>query len=395
MKEERLNGPILFLSFRPIVLPLQKSCPIDWEKGMSKSKWEIRAEWFLIFALGAAFLYLSKSVLVPLLIALLLAYAFDPVVGFLEKRGVPRWLAILLIFFLILGVIFLFLFFVIPIVQSQIIRAADRFPAYLEYIREKVFPYIEEKFGVHLPTTFKEMSETVLPRLKEQAPSVFQPVTGFIVALFSNTARLLISILDLIVIPFAFYYLLKDFNGLKEAVVRYIPPRHRPEAFRRLREVDRSLGGFIRGQLLVILFLAVFYGIGLTLLGVDLAFVIGIVAAFGEIVPFVGFLVGLSLALLISLLQFQDLLHPFYVLLVMGTIQSIQSFGVAPLVMGHQAGLHPLVVIAAIYIGGDLFGFIGVLLAVPMAAVLVVLIRTLAEHYRRSDLYRGPAGPLD
>ena len=357
---------------------------------MSDSKWEIRAEWFLIFAVGMGFLYLAKSVLVPLLIALLLAYAFDPVVGFLERKGVPRWLAILLIFLLILGVIFLFLFFVVPIVQAQIARAVERLPAYLEYTREKPFPYIEETFGVHLPKTFKEVSETMLPRLREEASSVFQPATVFIVALFSNTARLLVSIFDLIVIPFAFYYLLKDFNGLKKIVARYIPPRHRPEAFRRLHEVDRSLGGFIRGQLLVVLFLAVFYGIGLTLIGIDLAFVIGIVAAFGELVPFVGFLVGASLAVLISLLQFQDLLHPFYVLLAMGTIQSSQAFVVAPLVMGHQAGLHPLVVIAAIYIGGDLFGFVGVLLAVPAAAVLLVLFRTLAEHYRRSDLYRGP-----
>src|SRR3569832_100812 len=108
---------------------------------MSDSKWEIRAEWFLIFAVGMGFLYLAKSVLVPLLIALLLAYAFDPVVGFLERKGVPRWLAILLIFLLILGVIFLFLFFVVPIVQAQIARAVERLPAYLEYIREKLFPY--------------------------------------------------------------------------------------------------------------------------------------------------------------------------------------------------------------------------------------------------------------
>jgi predicted PurR-regulated permease PerM len=365
------------------------------------SKWEIRAEWFLIFALGMVFIYLARSILVPLLIASLLAYAFDPLVGSLERKGVRRSLAIWFIFFLIVGVIFLFFFFVIPVVQEQIARAVERFPAYMEYIRDKIFPYVEERFGIHIPTTFKEMSETLLPKLREQAPAAFQPVTLFLLAFFSNTARLLVSVIDLIVIPFAFYYLLKDFDTLKQTVVEYIPPRHREEAFRRLHEIDRSLGGFIRGQFLVISFLAVCYGVGLTLLGVDLAFVIGIVAAIGEIVPFIGFMVGLTLALLIALLQFQDLLHPFYVLLLMGAIQSAQAFVISPLVMGHQVGLHPLVVISAIYIGGDLFGFIGVLFAVPIAAVVVVLIKTLAEHYRNSVLYRGsttviePGGPTD
>lgn len=362
---------------------------------MSESKWEARAEWFLIFALGVGVLYVCRSFVVPLLIGSILAYAFDPAVGFLQRRRIPRVLAIWLIFFLLAAVIFLFLFFVIPVIQEQIARAVDRFPSYMAYLREKIFPSIEETFGVHLPTTLKEISDTLLPRLREQAPAVFQPVTVFIVAFFSNTARFLVALLNLIVIPFAFYYLLRDFDRLKKKVAAYIPPRHRPEAFRRLREIDRSLGGFIRGQFLVILFLAIFYGIGLTFIGVDLAFVLGIIAAVGEIVPYIGFIVGLSLSILIALLQFQDLLHPFYVVALFAAIQSIQGMVVAPLVMGSQVGLHPLIVIAAIYIGGDLFGFIGVLLAVPMAAVLVVLIKTLAEHYRRSDLYRGPAGRSD
>jgi predicted PurR-regulated permease PerM len=359
---------------------------------MAESKWEIRAEWFLIFVLGIGFLYLCRSIVVPLLIASLLAYAFDPAVGFLERRRIPRVLGIWLIFLLIVAIIFLFLFFVIPVIQAQIVRAVERFPSYLEYFREKILPSIEETFGIHLPTTFKEISDTLLPRLREQAPAVFQPVTVFVLAFFSNTARLLVALINLIVIPFAFYYLLRDFDRLKKNVAAYIPPRHRPEAYRRLNEIDRSLGGFIRGQFLVIFFLAVFYGVGLTFIGVDLAFVLGFIAAIGEIVPYIGFTIGLSLSILIAVLQFQDFLHPFYVILLFAAIQSIQGLMVAPLVMGRQVGLHPLIVIGAIYVGGDLFGFIGVLLAVPMAAVLVVLIKMLAEHYRKSALYRGQAG---
>jgi predicted PurR-regulated permease PerM len=254
-----------------------------WQ-GMVDSKQGVQWWWWLILAGTIGLLYLSKSVLVPLTIAALLAYAFDPAVDFLEKRRVPRSLGVWLIFLIIVTVIFLFLLFVIPVIQEQIARAVERFPAYIEYIRDRFIPYLEETFGFTLPKTFQEISETVLPRLREQAPTVFQPVTGFLLTFFSNTAHFL---------------------------------------------------------------------------------------------------------------------HPFYIVLLFAAIQSVQGLVVAPLVMGHSVGLHPLVVIVAIYVGGDLFGFIGVLLAVPMAAILVVLIKTLAEHYRNSMLYRGsaeiiePGGPGD
>lgn len=345
--------------------------------------------WLAILALGIGIIYLAGSILIPFLIAFLLAYAFDPVVLFMERRRIRRPFAIWFVIFIIAAVLVLFLLVVIPIIQEEITRALEQLPRYLEHVRTDFLPYLEERFGIHIPKTYEEITETVLPRLSEEAPNIFRPVTAVLLSFFSNTAYLLAAIANLIVIPFAFYYFLKDFETLKAQVWEYVPPRHRPEVSRWLRELDRSLAGFIRGQLLVILFLAVLYGIGLTLIGVDLAFVLGIIAAFGEIVPYVGFIVGLSLSILVSLLQFQDFLHPFYVILLFAAVQSVQGLVVAPLVMGQQVGLHPLVVIAAVYIGGDLFGFVGILLAVPGAAVVVVLFKALAEHYRRSPLYRA------
>lgn len=350
---------------------------------------EARWGWLAILALGIGILYLAGSILIPFLIAFLLAYAFDPVVVFLERRRVHRSLAIWFVITIIATILVLFLLVVIPIIQEETTRALEQLPGYLEHLRTDLLPYLEKRFGVHIPQTYEELSETVLPRLKEEAPNIFRPVTNILLSFFSNTAYLLAAIANLIVIPFAFYYFLKDFEALKATVWEYIPPRHRDEASRWLGELDRSLAGFIRGQLLVVLFLAILYGVGLTFIGVDLAFVLGIIGAFGEIVPYVGFVVGLSLSILISFLQFQDLLHPFYVVLLFGAIQSVQGLVIAPLVMGQQVGLHPLVVIAAVYIGGDLFGFVGILLAVPGAAVVVVLFKALAEHYRRSTLYRA------
>ena len=355
---------------------------------MAGARRETRWGWLAILAIGIAIVYLARSVLIPFLIAFLLAYAFDPVVVFLERRGIRRSLAIWFVFTVIGAGLVLFLLVIIPIIQAEIARALVQIPGYLEHLRADVLPYLERRFGIEIPKTFDEISAKILPRLREEAPNIFRPATAVLLSFFSNTAYLLAAIANLIVIPFAFYYFLKDFERLKEGVEGYLPPRHRSEVDKWVHELDLSLSGFIRGQLLVVSFLALLYGIGLTLIGVDLAFVLGIIGAFGEIVPYVGFIVGLSLSVLVSFLQFQDLLHPFYVILLFTAIQSVQGLIVAPLVMGQQVGLHPLVVIAAVYIGGDLFGFIGILLAVPGAAVVVVLLKALAERYRRSALYR-------
>ncbi|MFY9268633.1 MAG: AI-2E family transporter [Candidatus Manganitrophaceae bacterium] len=356
---------------------------------MAESKRETRWGWFAISALGIGVIYFARSILVPFLIALLLAYTFDPMITFLERRRIRRFLAIWFLLTLLFAGVVLFLFVIIPIIQKELTLALEQIPRYLQYLQTTLLPALEHRFGLSIPKTFEEVSAALLPRLKEEGATIVQPLTALVGSLFSNTARLFGALVNLIVIPFAFYYFLSDFDRIKKVILAYIPPRYQEEAKKRFEEIDRSLSGFIRGQLLIILFLAILYGIGLRLIGLDLALILGILSAVGEIVPYVGFTVGLSLSALVGFLQFQDLLHPFYILLLFAAIQSIQGMVIAPWVMGHQVGLRPLVVIAAIYIGGDLFGFIGILLAIPGAAVGVVLLKTLGDAYRRSSLYTG------
>ncbi len=352
------------------------------------SKYKTPLTVFCIVFCGAAALYLSKSILVPFILALLLAYAFDPLVDTLETKHFPRPLSIGLIFTLIVFGIFLILFFVLPTLQDQLTRTFKQLPSYLNHLHQDVVPAIEKRFGLRFPKTFEATLEPILARLKEDAPALFKPVTTFALNFFTNTFGVLSAIANLIIIPFMFYYLLKDFDRIKENLTAYIPLKYREETFKRLREIDTSLSGFIRGQLLVILLLGILYVIGLTWIGIDLSFALGFIAAAGEIVPYIGFALGLTLSLAFALLQFQDLLHPFYVLLLFGGIQAIQGLAIAPLVMGKEVGLHPLAIVAAVYIGGDLFGFIGVLLAVPGAAIFVVLLKALAEYYQNSALFR-------
>lgn len=341
---------------------------------------------FILLALFIG-LYLSKSILVPFLVALLLAYAFDPLVDKLEAKHIPRSIAIWGIFSAIVITFLLFLVFVIPTLQDQFTKTFKQLPSYLKHLQQEFIPSIEKRFDIQFPKTFEETLEPVLAKLKEEAPTLFKPVTTFVLSFFTNTLNMLAALANLIIIPFIFYYLLKDFDRLKNHISAYIPIHFREEAFKRFREIDLSLSGFIRGQLLVILFLSAFYVIGLSFIGLDLSFALGFIAAIGEIVPYIGFAFGLVLSLAFALLQFQDIIHPLYVILLFGGIQAIQGLVIAPLVMGKQVGLHPLVIVAAVYICGDLFGFIGVLLAVPGAAIFVVCLRAIAEHYQRSRLF--------
>ena len=359
------------------------------KKSLGDSNVRMPWGWFFLVVFAIVLIYLSKSLLAPFLIALLLAYAFDPVVDFLEEKACARSVAIAVIFSSIVLTLLLILFFVIPTIQDQLTRTFDRLPSYLDKLQKEVIPALETRFSIHFPKTFEETYETVLPRLKEKAPDLFKPVTAFVLSFFTNTLGMLTALANLVMIPFMFYYLLKDFDRLKENIASYIPIRYRAQASKRLREIDLSLSGFIRGQLLVILFLGIFYVAGLSWIGLDLSFALGLIAAAGEIVPYIGFTFGLALSLAIAFLQFQDFLHPLYVAFLFGGVQAIQGLAIAPLVMGKQVGLHPLVIVAAVYIGGDLFGFIGVLLAVPGAAILVVVLKALADYYRHSELFRG------
>lgn len=357
--------------------------------------WQSPLIWFLLLCTSFVVLYLAKSILVPLLVALLLAYAFDPVVDVLEAKGLPRSAVIWTIFFAIISTLFLIIIFIIPTLQDQFTKTFDQLPAYLTQLHKDVVPALENRFGIQFPKTFDETLQSVLRQLKEGAPDLFKPVTTFTLTFFTNTFGVLAALANLVVIPFMFYYLLKDFDHMKTQVAVYIPPRLREAFFKRFREIDVSLSGFIRGQLLVIFFLTILYVVGLTWIGLDLSFALGLIAAAGEIVPYIGFAFGLILALAIGFLQFQDLLHPFYIVLLFGGIQAIQGMLIAPLIMGKQVGIHPLVIVAAVYIGGDLFGFVGILLAVPGAAILVVLLRALAENYQNSALFHGASSTSD
>jgi predicted PurR-regulated permease PerM len=221
------------------------------------------------------------------------------------------------------------------------------------------------------------------------SPAQFKPVLELIQQAFSSTIGLILTILGYLIIPVYLFYLLADLPRLKAFLESFIPERYRDAYNAKLSEVDRVLAGFIRGQLSVCAILAVLYSIGLYLIGIDLAIAIGTLAGFAFIIPYVGTIIGIVLSLVMALLKFHDILHPLLCLGWFGLVQSLEGMVITPRVVGNTVGLHPLVTLVVLLIGGQLFGLMGMLLAVPVAAVLRVFLISLAGWFRNSEFYRG------
>jgi len=347
--------------------------------------------WSLSIGLLLVLLWLLKSILFPFLVAFLLAYTFDPLVGRIS-RFLPRSLSILLLLLAILLVLALFLLFVIPAVENESSQALQRLPGYLDRFRVEILPSVEQNFHVHVPRTFDEVLKALLPKGKEAFPGLFSSLSDGVLRFFSNTLGLIRGLVSLFLIPVATFYFLSDFNKIKEGTIALVPARYQREFRRIAGEIDVALSGFIRGQLLIVLCLMLLYSLSLWMVGIDLAVVLGMIIGLVGLVPYGDLVVGLAITLPLSLVQFQDYLHPLLVLACFGGIQMINGFGLTPKIIGSQAGLHPLWVTGSLVVGGDLFGLPGLLLAVPVSTVLLVSLRALARAYKGSSWFSSPAG---
>jgi len=346
--------------------------------------------WVIAVALLAALCWVLKSILVPFLIAFLLAYALYPAVARIS-RYIPRPLAILLFFLAIILVLAAILLLVIPAVESEIALELERLPHYWDLFQKNVLPRIERTLRVRIPRTLDETTRTMFPKIKDESPGLVRSISEAVFHIFSNTVGLILVLINLLLIPFATYYFLADFEQIGRGAASLVPPRYRPAYHRIIGEIDTALSGFIRGQLLIVLILIMLYSVSLWIVGLDLAVVLGVLVGTMELVPFAGFMVGLTSAVLITLLQFQDLLHPLSLFALFSVVQIVNTFALTPKIIGHQAGLHPLWVMGALYIGADFFGIAGLLLAVPAATVIQVLLKALVRAYQSSPIFSSPA----
>ncbi len=332
----------------------------------------------LVLAAAAAWLvYLLAPILTPFLVSALLAYLGNPAVNRLARWHLPRPLAVVLVFLLFVTLLTLLLFFLIPALQAQVRNFIVRAPDYFDWLQHTALPWLQAMLGVEFKLDIAAIREALLGHWRE----VGDWATAFFLYIARSGLSLIGWLASALLVLVATFYLLLDWNDLLARLLNLLPPRRRPAAAVLARETDEVLGGFLRGQLSVMLALAVIYSAGLTLVGLDLALPIGIIAGLVSFVPYLGFITGALLAAIAAWVQFHDTILLLGVGAVFLAGQVLESFWLTPRLVGNRIGLHPVAVIFAIMAGGQLFGFTGVLLALPAAAVLKVWLRHLHGHY--------------
>ncbi len=346
----------------------------------------------VIAAIGVV-LWLLSPVLMPFAIAAGFAYLGDPIADRLERWKMSRTLAVSVVFACMLLVVVGALLLLVPLLQQQIRNLIDNVPHYVAWARDTAMPWLQ--VHLHLGNdTFD--SQKLVDTLKQHIGSV-SGVAAMVLGKVSRSGfGLVAGLANVVLIPVVTFYLLRDWDVMVEHVDRMLPRRQAPMIRRLARDSNQVLGAFVRGQMLVMLALGVVYGTGLTAIGLSVGPLIGMIAGLLSFVPYLGFIIGLVASLIAALVQYGDWLHIGLVLGVFAIGQLLEGYVLVPRLVGDKIGLHPVAVIFAVLAGGHLFGFLGVLLALPAAAVIMVVLRHVYERYKVSDLY-GPdhVGPPD
>lgn len=346
------------------------------------------AAWCLIATLSVALVYLLGAVLTPFVVAAVLAYALTPLVNWLDRAlggKVPRLLAVLVVEMLFVLCMLALSLLVVPILVKEIPLLREQLPVLAESINAWVAPLLKS-MGIHFTLDVVSVKAFVLKYLNANVEDGFSALLSSL-KLGGSVAFTLIG--NAILIPVVLFYLLMDWENFVKRAVELVPMHLQASYDSFMKEADLVLGQYLRGQLLVMMILAVFYSVGLALFGLDLALPIGVFTGLAIFVPYVGFGVGMILALLAGLLEFASFKAVVMVAVVYGAGQVIESLYFTPRFVGERIGLHPLAVIFALLAFGQLFGFVGVLIALPASAVLLVAVRRLRVQYLASDLYRG------
>lgn len=342
------------------------------------------ASWGLIAVVIWLLLTLLAPVLMPFVLAGVLAYALQPLVERLHARRIPRWLgaglAIAMLTLVMLAVVLL----IVPVITKQVPLLREQVPVLLENINVWLVPLLG-RFGIELQVDVSLVREW-MQKLVSGHES--QLIDGLLSSLRIGGSALAAVFGNLVLAPIVAYYLLLDWNGLVARSKLLIPLRWLPATQDFLDETDAVLGQYLRGQLLVMGVLAVFYTVALALVGLKLALPIGVFTGLAVFIPYLGFGVGLVMALLAAVLQFQALLGVALVGAVYVVGQVVESMYITPRLLGERIGLHPIAVIFALMAFGQLFGFVGILVALPASAVLLVALRRAKDTYLSSRLYR-------
>ena len=348
----------------------------------------IRSAWPWLALLAALLLgYALLPVLTPFLLSALLAYMGNPLVEWLQRwRFLSRTWAVAIVFLLLAGLLALLLLILVPMLGRQLADLYALTPKLLDWLQQTAMPWLQQTLGLEEDVWQVERLKQALSGQLGKAPDIAGMLLG---ALGSSGMALTGWLTNLFLVPVVTFYLLRDWRDIVEKLQVLLPRRHETLVVRLISECHEVLGAFMRGQLMVMLALGAVYSLGLMLLGLKLGLLVGVLAGLASIVPYMGFIVGIGAALVAGFFQFGlDYLLLGGIVGVFMIGQILESVALTPMFVGDRIGLHPVAVIFAVLAGGQLFGFTGVLLALPVAAVLMVWLRYLYQRYRDSDLYR-------
>ncbi|MBB3453750.1 putative PurR-regulated permease PerM [Rhizobium sp. BK313] len=342
--------------------------------------------WVIVLAVFVVFLYLFSSILLPFIAGMSVAYFLDPVADRLEKLGLSRFMATIVILVAFVLVFASALTIFIPIIINQFNDFLRHIPGYVEQFQQ---------FITHTQTTMlPDWIRSQLGAIKDNFSSILSDGLSFVGGLFAqiwSSGKALVNIISLMVVtPVVAFYILLDWDRMIAKVDAWVPRDHVLTVRQIAREVDQAIAGFIRGQGSLCIILGVYYGVGLSLVGLNFGLLIGLFAGMISFIPYVGSLVGLFLAVSVALVQFwPDYLWIGLTLAVFFTGQFLEGNVLQPKLVGESVGLHPVWLMFALFAFGALFGFVGLLVAVPAAAACGVLVRFALSRYLQSDLYHG------
>ena len=342
--------------------------------------------WGIILLLAGLFLHAISSILLPFVVGMMVAYFLDPAADWLEKRKCSRLMAtsiLTLSFFLVFGLVTVAL---TPVLYSQFMGLMAALPGYMENLRELITPYAEQVLAYVYAQPEAETQEA----LNQASASVFLALKDFILGLFATGGAVLNVFTLIFLTPVVTFYMLRDWDVMVQKVDNLLPREHVDTIREQLQAINHTIAGYLRGQVNVCLVLSVYYVAALSSVGLKYAMLVGVLSGLISFVPFVGALVSLTTAMLIAYFQFGIGAIFLGVLAVYGFGLILENNILVPKLIGDKVGLHPAWVIFGMLAGGALLGFVGILISLPLTAIIGVLARFAAERYLESSFYAGP-----
>jgi len=352
------------------------------QRAGSQERWAAVLWVGLGLALALAFFYFLAPVLTPFAFGGVLAYLLQPGASWLQRHGLPRLLASVLMVFLVALITLGLVLILLPVLEREILALDEQLPRVVSLLEARLSPLVQQWLGTSVRLDVEALRMLALEKVGQQ------DVVSMLLAKFGTGGlALLQALVTLLLIPVVLFYLLLDAPGIKLRLEAGIPRRWHDQTVQILADIDAVLAQFLRGQLTVMLLLAVYYSTALSVAGLESALPIGILTGLLIFIPYVGFFLGLVLACLVALLQFTSWQAILEILVVYGIGQILEGFFLTPRLVGARIGLHPLAVIFALLAFGHVFGFFGVLLALPASAVLLVTLRRIRQRYFDSVFY--------